>query len=357
MNKKTLLRKLLFSFLTSLNAHCILIFLVVPLYSFSQETKEKKIKIKGENMESFKNLMVKAYFQTPILSLNISDKNKKGAEIVYSPNVKTSIGLEMSYRWFGAGYSLQVKDDPVKDNLMGKTVYQDYQFNITQPRWGMDAYLKNYKGFYLSNPNGLDSNWLSGQNFPRRADLSLTNIGFNVFYIHSDRFSLSAAFSQTERQKKSAGSFLFMWSNNFCILNADSSIIPNMQSANYFGMAEMRHGTFITSTLAPGYGGTIKLKNFFFTPVLFFGAGVQQQDYIDHKQYVTTYLPTLKAATRFAIGYNGDRFLVGFQNINDYSLIIIKNANLSFTAATFKIYIGLRIGHNAPKFWKEALIR
>lgn len=327
------------------------------MLSFAQGVKEKQIKMKGENIEPFRNLMVKTYFQTPILSLSISDKNKKGAEIVYSPNVKTSWGLEVSYRWFGTGYSFQVKDDPTKDNLMGKTVYQDYQFNITQPHWGLDAYLKNYRGFYLSNPNGLDSNWEAGQAFPHRSDLSLTNIGFNIFYQYSDRFSLSAAFSQTERQKKSAGSFLFMWSNNFCILNADSSVIPNKQFANYFGMAEIRHGTFITSTLAPGFGGTIKLKNFFFTPVIFLGAGVQQQDYIDHKKYITKYAATLKAATRFALGYNGDRFLIGIQNINDYSIINIKNAFLSFTAASVKFYIGVRIGRNAPKFWKDPLIR
>jgi hypothetical protein len=295
------------------------------------------------NIERFHKLTVKTYISAPRLSMTISDKSKLGETIHYLPNVMNSMGLDLSWHWLGASYGVRLPRRDINEVLFGKTNYYDYQFYLYLRRFGFDAYWQTYKGFYLDNPKTFDITWRDTLPHPTRGDLSMNNLGLNIFYIHSPKFSFKATYNQTERQKKSAGTFVFMLAQSYEEVSSDTSLVPSNQRVYYEDIDEMNNSRFYNISIAPGYAYSFIWKNLFVTPTLFAGAGYQSQDcsFTTGDLNKTTITP--KVNLRFGIGYNGRRFLIGVHGVYDMSYMNVLDSGLRFVMSTLKFQMGLRL--------------
>ena len=275
--------------------------------------------------------------------MTITDKSNLGENIQYLPNVMNSLGLDLSWRWMGGGYGVRLPRRDINELLYGKTHYYDYQFYLYLRHFGFDAYWQTYKGFYLDNPKTFDISWIDTMPHPSRSDLGINNFGLNIFYIHSKNFSFKATYNQTERQKRSAGTFLFMISQSIEEVASDTSLIPASQRVYYEDIAGMNNSRFYNISLAPGYAYSLIWKNFFITPTLFAGAGYQVQDCEFNTGSLNKAIITPKVNMRFGIGYNGKRFLVGAHTVYDMSYMNVLDSGLRIVMSTLKFQAGIRL--------------
>ena len=217
------------------------------------------------------------------------------------------------------------------EETYGKSEYFELQFNYLGRKIGFDLNLHRYKGFYLANPEDFDDSWHKSDPYPQIPNLNVLGADFNLFYIFSgDRLSLSASFDQSERQLKSAGSFMLMFSSSYLLIYSDEKLIPLSQQPYYGSAADFDGGSFSTVALSPGYAYTFLAYNFYFTPMIFAGPGYQWKTFFINGNEDKSSNITTKIHLRASLGYNFDDF---FSNLS----ILLDNTNVIHEGGTFKI--------------------
>ncbi len=261
--------------------------------------------------------------------------------VSYYPNFKLAAGLGVSYWVFGLSVQTAIDGTAKPDSRYGRTKFFDLQFHYYFRKLGVDAFYQNYRGYYLENPKQYNS-WVYQNGSPVylsykrgdpgtvRSDLRITTLGFNVFYVFSDNYSLDAAFKQTERQNRKGGSFLLMLSGMNCRVSASSSLLPLAQEWLYGIYHGFKGGNFTSLGVAPGYSHTFLIgSRYFVTPVIFVGAGAMTdslrmqrtpQELLAGRDGKKNKLEAfLKTNMRLSLGYNGDSFFYGLAGVLDIS--------------------------------------
>ena len=303
------------------------------------EDKNKNDTIYIEEYDA--EFLVQPFFSGKNVKVSIKDKEEEKDFIDYKPNLRQSVGIVAAYKGLRLTLSLKL---PENDDTYGKTKYTFLQLHLRGRKYGLNLYCQNYKGFYLSNPNKFDTVYFAGGPFPARPDIHYTSIGFQTYYSFSKKFSIKAAFHQSERQLKNAGSFMIMLSNRFDHLSNNNSLIPKSHKSDYNDLANFKRGGFNTLLLQPGYGYSFIYERFYFTPVVFVGGGVQFQSYYNvpgGRKFKLKLIPKINFQN--AIGYTGDfmfaRIEYGINNCRiPFSSSKIKN-NYSY----WSLGVGLRL--------------
>ncbi len=261
--------------------------------------------------------------------------------ITYFPNFKLAGGLGLSYWVFGISAQMAFQGTAKPERRYGRTRFIDLQLHYYFRKLGVDVFYQDYRGYYLESPRRYNG-WVYLENTPvymsyrrgdpgtLRSDLRIATIGFNVFYVFSDNYSLDAAFKQTERQNRRGGSFLLMLSGINYRVSASSSLLPLTQEWLYGVYHGFKGGNFASLGLAPGYSYTFLIgRGYFITPVVFIGAGLTAdslkmqrtpQELLAGRDGEKSKLEAfLKTNLRLAVGYNGDSFFYGLAGVLDIS--------------------------------------
>jgi hypothetical protein len=165
------------------------------------------------------------------------------------------------------------------------------------------------------------------------------NFGFNF----NKNFSLNAAFAQSERQKKSAGSFLMTISERYQRIETDSNLVPNNQIANYPNLDKLMSGDFLTTIISLGAGYQFVMgKKFHFTPVVLLGSGVQIQNYQQPNRNIWRLNVPTYANARAQFGYNGDNFFANIIYGAEFNSIPIKESRMRLFYQVVEFGIGVR---------------
>lgn len=276
-------------------------------------------------------------------NLELKLKKEDSSTIEYLPNTKNHTGIGVSY--LGLGGSVSWRSGPSeKDELIyGKTGYVDYQLSYYSRKIGIDANYQEYSNFYLDNPGQYDSSWQAGDPYPQRTDLNIRYYGTNFYYIFSHRkFSFRAAFNQTERQKKNAGSFLLMTSLSYLDIKSDYSLIPANQEAYFGDLSGFKGGSFIAIGLSPGYAYTFILGKFYATPAFFVGPSYQYQKHKVAGGEKISENAGVKSNIRLAGGYNSDTFFIGFSTVSDITAVKQGDITVESNTVTGKMFIGYK---------------
>lgn len=134
----------------------------------------------------------------------------------YMPNNPVGVGVGFAWKGFGlnVGYGFNFLRDPKK----GRTRSLDLQYHYYGRKMVFDFFGQNYRGLYLSN-NDKNS---AVKVFP---DIKLIQFGvFGQYVFNGNKFSYRAAFDQSERQLKSAGSLLVGGGLYYNSVRSDGSI-------------------------------------------------------------------------------------------------------------------------------------
>jgi hypothetical protein len=224
----------------------------------------------------------------------------------------------------------------------GESNARDAQLNILAKRWGLDAFVQRYTGFYI-----VDSEHEPADNepFPQRSDIATRNFGLTGHYVFKgQKYSLRSAYNFAERQLNSTGSFIVLGSLYTFRVAADSSVVNANRRADFGGQVDFTRLRYTTFSIAPGYTINLTWRHFFLNTMLALGPAhhwinydLEDNPLTRHDIEINTFF-----GARIAIGYNGDRLFGGVSYVSQGSTLKFDAVDFSNNNSLFKILVGYR---------------
>jgi len=247
-------------------------------------------------------------------------------ELMYMPNNPTELGLGFSWNNTVLSFAYGYGFDFMRDKKLGKTKSFDFQLHDYGRKFVFDLFVQSYKGFYMEDEK-------TKSEYVLCPDLKVRQFGVNGEYIFNNkRFSYKAAFNQSEKQLRSAGSLLLGLGVYFSDIQSDSSFIYNNRN-------DLKNFQFGVSV---GYAYTWVLgKRWHITAAattgINFGSETIGRFGKDRLEVYPTVLP------RFGAAYNHDTWALGFSFIG----------NLNFPNFTDDETLGLFAGNFKMTYYKR----
>lgn len=336
-------------------SYLIFFIFLLSLNFFAQDKSKKNSKVKEEhkkkenlppeNIEFFpKNFLIKVRYSYPLISINVTNRRAgKGDKFTYLPAMPGVVGLTLKIKKVYVSFGVQLPASEALKKKYGDSKFRNIALNIRGRvvQWGI--FYRDYKGFYLKDFEGYYPEWnKDSAGYPKTKGLRILETGLNFNFTFNKRFSMNAALSQGERQKKSAGSFMLGFSERYQWLHADSSFVPPGQGDFYPNLDKLKYGNFLTTIISFGYGYQIVVKKFHCTPHLMLGTGIQFQSYRQvNGRLLRVNIPTY-ASGGIQIGYNGDHFFFNTIYQTEFNTIPIKESRIRLFQNRYEIGIGMR---------------
>ncbi|MDU1892227.1 MAG: DUF4421 domain-containing protein [Dysgonomonas sp.] len=253
------------------------------------------------------------YDKFTALSHEIGDHDE---EVTYRPNNPFGIGLGITWKniSLSGGYGF----DFMRNKKKGKTRSIDFQYHYYGRKFVMDFFFQDYKGFFTEDEDKDGVYTL----FP---DIRLKQYGiFGQYVFNGRKFSYKAAFSQNEKQLKSAGSFLLGGGIYYNQAFSDSTIvesIPNKLNNYQIGVSG-------------GYAYTwVFKKNFYLSGSFSVGVNLGTESLKIRKVEV---YPSL--FPRMSMGYNSDTWSIALSGVNNRVYVHFEDKDkLSFDTGSLQI--------------------
>ena len=299
----------------------LIVYLSSAFISFSQDTIEKKKDyINTDYIEKYPG------FPTGYLSIygkynNISIIDTSGTTLIFRPNIAASFGPGFGYKWFGIDLSF-ISFGQKDESIYGKTTKLDIQSHVYLKRFVLDFILQDYKGFYLDSiiRHQYDTVTINLARIIKKPDMTQQSLGGSIMlFTNYKRFSYKSTFSQTEFQKKSAGTWAFGLNFHYLKLNSNTCLIDDSLKQYFDSTSYYKSITTYNAGVIGGYLRTFTLKRWFTTLSLLGGFDGKLGTYTLENGSLLNDTNTLSGRInfRFGIGYNSKRVYFGFNAIAD----------------------------------------
>lgn len=265
-------------------------------------------------------------------------------KFILYPNTSTNLRLNVNYRFMSLGFQITPDFIPGNgdENLKGDTKSFEFRTAFIFKHWFTNLSYSKIKGYYLKNSNDFATD-LEGGPYIQFPDLNYHGFAISTGYSSNSKFSFRSLTSQTERQLRSAGSFIPTINLHYYIIDDKSS-----------GMSTQKTNNF-ESSIGPGYVYTfVSKKKFYLSLGLLSNFG-----YLNTK--LTTQQPNGDITTnqnnfifrwdgKVGLGYNGRNFYTGmYANISGTEYRQENTTAMNFeTRVFYHLFLGIRI--SAPKY-------
>lgn len=276
-------------------------------------------------------------------------------KIILQPNSLSVSKLSFNYRFisFSLSHILKFLPGNDDDNIKGKTGGSGLGFNFNFKHWQQELSYSKTKGYYLENTSDFITGWKEGDPYTQFNDLVYLNFQGITAYNFNSNFSVNAVTTQSERQVRSAGSFIPHLLYRYYLID-DRTKLTGTNSSQKAGNWEV--------VLGAGYYHNFVLhKNWYLSMGITPGAG-----FIFTK--LSTRLPTETVHTkqnnavfrldgRAGLGYNGKRFFTGLTMKFSESKFQQQNTSVSNRdqAVSWQLFVGYRF--TTPKWLKAGVDR
>lgn len=324
----------------------LLFFLLISIIQVSAQIDTSKIKsflrffdLKSNDYVEVvsKSLYMKMYYASPGMSVKIFNLQKEHFD--YLPSIRDQVGLDVGLKGLSMAASLQFPSKPSLTEKYGSTQSTNLSVNFTMRSFGIYSYYIKYKGFYQPDPV-----WIHNDLNYIRPDISVSTFGLSTYLVTSPNFSASAVMTQSEKQLKSAGTFLIQLSTRMMVLNSDSSFIPIERKAYFPEFYKVEKSFLNNYSLKPGGAYTYVYKDFFISGIACVGPSFSFSavKFNDRKRKSFGIKPSMNTTLKFAVGYQND---LVFGNII-YEFDALSYPRKDFVVKTnfhqFKIGLGIR---------------
>ena len=255
------------------------------------------------------------------------------------PNTPTNLRLKLNYKIISL--SFQFAPDFIPGNgdedLKGNTKSFELGTSLIVKHWFFDLSYSKVKGFYLENSDDYITR-AKEDPYIQFPDLNYKGFALTSGYFNNTKFSFRSLTSQTERQLKSAGSFIPAFNFRYYTIDDKSQGTSSQKTSN------------IEASIGPGYAHTFVVKeNFYLSLGLLTNFG-----YLRTK--LTTRFPTGNINTtqdnfifrwdyKTGIGYNGKKFYTGlYANVSGTEYKQENTTAVNFeTRVFYHLFFGMRI--------------
>jgi hypothetical protein len=329
-----------------------LLFLCVFIFQFSAYSKSFKSNFSSKKDTNYietyyRDLIVRLHSGEKTHSLELSDLNNP-YHLKYLPNGYFNMGAGVNFRSFGLSLATKVPIFQNSEVKHGETKRLGIQTYIYTNKFAVDILASFLKGYYLNNSYEHFSSFTKEKEY-QRPDIASANFGVSVNYIFNHSlFSYRAAFKDTERQKKSAGSLIAGGSVFSYQTVADSSLVPRGINENYFlKTRDISKSGVLAFNANIGYAySLVFLKNGIFTVSYILGSGIQDNS-IDREfdSEINKWRFSVNHSGRLGIGYRFHRFYARVSVIRSTQYTSLKYNDLSIGNGTnfLQVSLGKRI--------------
>ncbi|HSU26862.1 MAG TPA: DUF4421 domain-containing protein, partial [Chitinophagaceae bacterium] len=181
-------------------------------------------------------------------------------DIQYRANTKLNLGVGFSYMGIGfnVGYGFKFLNN---DNDKGKTKGLNLQIHLFPRKWAIDLLVMRPEGFYI-HPKGYGS--INQMSYYYRDDISIHAYGISAYQVtNKKQFSYKAAISQTEWQKRSAGTWLYGAEAYYVSIAGDEPLVP-LTLIGGFPQDDIDELTAFTVGIGAGAAYTLVIDKHFF---------------------------------------------------------------------------------------------
>lgn len=318
------------------------------VFQFSTSAKSLKdyIKVRKDTsyIQSYYNdLIFRIYSGEKTHSLELDDLNNP-VHLKYLPNGYFNLGVGVNFKSFGLSLATKVPVFLNSEIRHGETKRFGIQSYIYSSKFSVDLLTSFLKGYYLNNSYLYLKSYPKGQEY-QRPDIASANIGVSVNYIFNNtRFSYKAAFSDTERQLKNAGSLLAGGSIFSYQTTADSSLVPHEINANYFPKSrEFTKSGVLAINANLGYAySLIFLKRGIVTLSYMLGSGIQDNSFDSQfEDEINKWRFSFNYIGRLGLGYRFNRYFFRCVVIRSNQYTNLKFNELSVVNGTNFVQVSL----------------
>lgn len=276
---------------------------------------------------------------------------ENGPDFKLAPNASSITTLSANYRFLSFSYNYIAKFLPGNNDnsTKGKTKHAAYAFAFNLNHWNQELSYSRTKGYYLENTEDFDPNYFPGKPYLQFPEFRYTQFRGRTAYKFNNNFSVPALMTQTERQLKSAGSFVAELRYRYYITKDRTPPSPGTSSQKANNIE-----------LLPGFGYDY---TYVITKKIHLSAG--STGYAGYlRSRLTTMLPQDEIKTtqhnaifridgRAGAGYNSKRFFAGFYvNLSGASYRQQgSHVKTDDNRTAFQVFAGYRI--HAPRWLKQ----
>lgn len=252
----------------------------------------------------------------------------------YIAKGNNSTGISFAYDKIYFALSSSVAATETETIRKGSTNTKNLSFSINSKRYRLEAAYRKYTGFYDNYTPRRDSNYIEDSIYYQLPEMYSSAFRLKGFYFlnKKQRFSYGAAFNNTARQLKTAGSFLWVSNLYSFKMSADSSFVPPF-AGNYYPQWE-NWNNFKILGLSANFGYSFNLvifKRFFGNLTGTLGIELQQRKYStsDGVSNRTDWSFAFASGDlRSSLGYNGERIYIMLTYIGDFSVYKLQNLQI-----------------------------
>lgn len=277
-------------------------------------------------------------------SYEIFEVKTPDSKFILYPNTPINLRLKLNYRFISFGFQFAPDFIPGNgdEDTKGTTKSFELGTELIFKHWFTSLSYSKVKGYYLQNSDDFII-LQEGEPYIQFPDLQYKGLVISAGYLHNSKFSLRSLASQTERQLKSAGSFIPIFNFRYYVIDDRSA-----------GMSTQKTNNF-ESSIGPGYVYTfVRNEKFYISLGLLSSLG-----YLNTK--LTTRQPDGDISTnqdnfifrwdgKVGLGYNGRTFYTGvYANISGTEYRQENTTAMNFeTRVFYHLFLGIRL--SAPDF-------
>lgn len=243
-------------------------------------------------------------------------------KMIADGNAVTGISVDFDKISFCFG----IRSVPPTDSIQvqkGKTKYSSYSLSFSLYRFRFESSYRKYTGFYDVKTPVYDTMFQHRGIYAQNPSMSVRSLRVKTLFVFNKRkFSYSAAYFNTQRQLKTAGSLLAVSNLYDYWFKSDSSLIPAASRPFYGVYSAMNSYRVQGLSIGPGYSFNLVIFKTFYvnlTSTLGFDfqhrkIGTSDNSYSSKKMKVGA-----AADFRAAIGLNGKRMFFSITYRVDYN--------------------------------------
>ena len=278
------------------------------------------------------------------LSFTPLDRSLSG-NVQMQPNTAQLNGYQISYKGLTLAYLSPSLFSEESIDTKGSTSYEDIRaalFLGSKKQIIVIAYYNRFKGFFINNTAEVDS---TADLFIKNTAMETFNFGANLLYVFSpDEYSAAAAYTQSDQQTNSGGSFLAMLSFDTNTIDGLDNFagVPSSVTSDFGVDQNLTKGRFATTSASIGYAYTLVWKNFFVHATVLVGFGYQAREFTVDGIEITGTNNTTKQSTGVSVGYNGDRFFLTLAFVAENIQFETRAIKIQPTQTSTRATLGLR---------------
>lgn len=299
----------------------------------------------ADSMHHFggKSVHVKLGLDIPGYDLDFGGQDR---EIRYKPNLDSMFSVGVSLQDFiGLTWGFRNSQNEKDLEKKGRTEYDDWRLNLAFRHFHVKLNYARFQGFYFEDSAEVDPTWVDGQPFVQEPNMVFQNSGINLTWIWKpEKFSLVAAYDQTERQEDSGGSLLLGTALNETLIKNDGELIPVAVQPAYGTQGKITEGRFQSVNLKVGYGYTfVVAKKYFASLAVMGGPGTQYMKVKGTDFSTSRSAQSVKSDALLSLGYNGDDYFGGIFAAADSTDYKTGEIRISADAWMARFYFGFRL--------------